>query len=208
MEKNIHSPENNKTYTAKVNMPGCKAGTIVNYKKYVETGPGKHRHRNIIIEENKQPYKYEDGTVCTYDCANEPDFFEVVLPAKFKPGKNVILHTSLKARLCDDKGVLYTNTFTLPAYTEFNVIREKRDGRNRLFVVVCFSGKYYLLPENVVNIPNYYWYVSSKGEVHRGYVGRDPKADKFRIDIGNFSEDATKAHEYKDGLTKLKLARK
>jgi hypothetical protein len=173
-----------KTYRAKVNLPGgCVKDALICDGKYVAT-----------------------GKPCPYDCANEKNFFEEILPPKYPVDTAVILKEPLMCKLCDVQGnqKYGRNTFTLPAYTEFFIKGEIKKN-TVLYIVVSFGnqGNYYLIPEKNIQIAEVYFYVSSKGIIHHSYVGRDTGAEKFRKLVGNFHKTKIEAEGYKNKLIVL-----
>jgi hypothetical protein len=175
-------PISEKTFKAKVNLPGgCNKGTIVFNGKYVET-----------------------RKVCPYDCENEKDFFEEILPPKYSVNSNIILKTQQSYQGCNIVGETTRRNFLLPAFTEFTIVGEKK--KNTILYVIVKNGEYYyLIPEKEIFPADIYFYLSSKGIIHCCYVGREPKADSYRKLVDNYHKTKPEAQIYKD---KLMLPRK
>ena len=170
-----------KVYVAKQDLPGgCPAGTKV-------------------IKGTKNLYHYENGNLCPFDCEKEPKFFaEVILP-KYQIGTLVILKDQLNVNVCTAVGNKTHQMFTLPAFTDMKITGEILS-RSTLHVIVHYNSRYYLVPEkNVFNAETYY-YVSSKGSVHKAYVGRESQVEAYRKSIGNYHGTGEAATLYKKSL--------
>jgi hypothetical protein len=169
-----------KTYAAKIDLPG-----------------GCHKGRTITGEKvaGKTTYLYSNGEVCLYDCAKEKLFFEEIKPLKYKPGTRLVMATQQTVEICSPNGDRHHKTFKLPAWTAFAVSGERID-RTKLHVIVTVNGRYYLIPETLLFVPEYYWYINSAGQIHQTISGRDPEADKFRKSINNHQPDHKSAYVY------------
>lgn len=170
-----------KIYRAKVNLPGgCVKDMLIQDGKYIDT-----------------------GKPCPYDCANEKNFFEEILPPKYPVNSVIILRTQRNCQICDNKGNLRyrSGSFTLPAYTEL-VIKGEIKKNTVLNLIVSFGkqGNHYLVPEKEAYPADVYFYLSSTGIIHHSYVGRDLKAEEFRKLVGNYHKTKLEAEKYKNEL--------
>jgi len=168
-----------KTYKAKQDLPGCQKG------------------RTIVKDGDKYTYT-DDNSICVYKCADEPKFFVEVKPPKHVVGTVIILKEPATVACCNVEGEKTRQQFTLPAYTEFKITGEKMpnsDKRN-IHVIVEFNKRHYLVSETLIKKPDFYFYLSSKGSIHRAWTGKDEKADRFRKSIGNCHVNQTDARTY------------
>lgn len=174
-----------KEFVLKMDLPGgLTKGTVINADK----------------DGRKWVYTY-NGKPFPYDCAKEPRFFEERPLSKYTKGTRVITDMQINAELCHQNGDKTRQHFKLPAYTEFPIVGERMYHSN-LFVIVQWNGRWYLLPEKSIRVPEYYLYVNSSGKVFKACVGRDKVADKFRKETGNWHKDAQSAETYKNSLYK------
>lgn len=165
-----------KLYKAKQNLPSCA------------------KDRNIIESDGKYRYA-DDNTLCMYDCAKEPNFFAEVKPSKYEIGKMIILRDQANVACCSESGEKQRQMFTLPAYTEMKIAGEK-ERHGVTFIIVKNGDRFYLVPEKLIHKPELYFYVSSKGIIHKAYAGRDKKADVFRKSVGNYCHTKYDAEVY------------
>lgn len=170
-----------KTYITKTALPGgINKGT-----KIIADMVGK-----------KQVYVYEDGRPCPYDCAKEKSFFDEVQPPKYTVGSKIIVNTPCNVNHCSSEGVKMPSDFDLPAYTEFEVIGEKKIN-TYTYVIVKWNRYFYLVPERHIRPFEVYYYVSSSGGIFPAFVGRHPEADQFRNLTGNYHATVDEAKDYK-----------
>lgn len=169
-------------FKAKTDLPGCKKG------------------REVVGVIGHHSYKYVDtGDTCFYDCVNEPKFFEEVKPPKYIIDDLVILKKTCIVPLCNIMGEKTSKHFTLPAFTEF-AIKYERSVKDKIYVVLNFNNKYYLISETFISKPEVYYYVSSTGITHKAWKNKDKKVDAYRKDVGNMHNIKEDAEKYKEFL--------
>lgn len=166
-----------KLYKAKIDLPGC--------------------HKDRVIVGDSKTYRYQDNLkLCPYICADEPKFFEEIKEPKYKKGTTVILHDARSVVICDLNGKKTRSNFTLPAFTELTICGEITDNTSTWLILKMSSLYYYLVSDKVVHKPDCYFYVSSKGIVHKAWKGRDRQADKFRASVNNMHINKGAADDY------------
>lgn len=189
MPKRIAAKQPGKLYRAKVALPGgCVKGTLVQDGKYLET-----------------------GKPCPYNCAKEPKFFSEVIPPLYPPGTKLILTRpsmfgyNLFDHNKDDSSLSRKSPkiFKLPGYTTLISVGDYIEGKIR-YIIVKMSEKpkaqHYVVPEKELMEGKQYYYVSSKGDIHSEWIGREPDVEKYRKSVGNYHATKENGMVYKQVL--------
>ena len=148
-------------YKAKVNMPGCPKGRIANHTLNGTTWA-------------------DDNSPCQYSVHQEPKFFGVVVPPpppRFPLGSSVCVKKSVHCRTVDGKHskdlLPWTKMFyhgehpKAPAPRGMNV-----PGTVRL-MTFDHTQRVYIVPENLCELMETYFFVNSEGKTCQGIVGKD-----------------------------------
>lgn len=148
-------------YIAKQNLPG---GVIKGDRIYFDG----------------QSYKFEKGTFCAYNCANEPSFFEREEEKLFEINERII-YNNIKGHIFRD--LKNGQLVELISYVNFDIKQ-----KSWIIRILDLQGRQFEIPEKYFSKSISYFFINSEGDIHETFEGNNKKRDYWtKISCNRFT---------------------